>query len=70
MRLMTVVVAASAVLAAAPASAQDWTEFASQEDRFTCNFPGEPEVTETTWVSEMGAESRARLRRREGSRNR
>ena len=61
MRLMTVVAAVSAVFMAAPGAAQDWTEFASQEDRFTCNFPGEPTVTESTWVSEMGAEVPARV---------
>ena len=61
MRLITVVAAASVVFMAAPGSAQDWTEFASQEDRFTCNFPGQPEVTETTWTSEFGAELPARV---------
>ena len=61
MRLITVVAAASVVFMAAPGSAQDWTEYASQEDRFTCNFPGQPEVTESTWVSEFGAELPARV---------
>ena len=61
MRLITVVAAASLLAIAAPAPAQDWTEFASQEDRFTCNFPGEPAVTETTWTSEFGAELPARV---------
>ncbi len=61
MRLITLAAAASVVFMAAPGSAQDWAEFASQQDRFTCNFPGEPEVTETTWVSEFGAELPARV---------
>ena len=61
MRLITVVAVASLLLTAAPGAAQEWTEFASQEDRFTCNFPGQPEVTETTWVSEFGAELPARV---------
>ena len=61
MRLITVVAAASVVFMAAPGLAQDWTEFASLEDRFTCNFPGEPTVTETTWTSEFGAELPARV---------
>ena len=61
MRLITVVAAASLLAVAAPGLAQDWTEFASLEDRFTCNFPGQPTVTETTWVSEFGAELPARV---------
>ncbi len=61
MRLITVVAAASLLLLPAPGSAQEWTEYASREDRFTCNFPGEPEVTETAWVSEFGAEVPARV---------
>ena len=48
MRLIPVVATASLLFIAAPGSAQDWTEYANQEDRFTCNFPGEPQVTETT----------------------
>ena len=28
--------------------AQEWIEFASREDRFTCNFPSQPKVTQTT----------------------
>ena len=45
----------SALLAAlaAPALAQeDYTEFASKEDRFTVTFPGKPVVTEGTWLTE------------------
>ena len=30
-----------------PAFAQEWIEFASREDRFTCNFPSQPTVTQT-----------------------
>lgn len=44
-----------------PALGQGWIEYANREDRFTCNFPGQPEVTETTWVSEFGAELPARV---------
>jgi hypothetical protein len=42
-------------LGAGRALAQEWTEFASREDRFTCNFPGQPAVTQTTWTSETFA---------------
>lgn len=61
MRLITVVAAASLLLTAAPGAAQEWTEFASQKDRFTCNFPGQPEVTDSIWTSEFGAELPARV---------
>jgi hypothetical protein len=46
---------------AAPASAQEWTEFISKEDGFRVNFPGQPKVTETTWTSEYGADLPARV---------
>jgi hypothetical protein len=46
-----------AVVLAIPgvAVAQEWAEFTSKEDRFTCNFPGEPKTAATTWTSEHGA---------------
>jgi hypothetical protein len=34
---------------------EDWIEFSSREDRFSINFPGQPTVTESTWVSQFGA---------------
>ncbi len=61
MRLIPVVATASILLISAPALAQDWIEFANREDRFTCNFPGQPNVTETTWLSEYEAELPARV---------
>ena len=61
MRLISVVAAVSILSTSAPAWAQEWIEFASQEDRFTCNFPGQPLVTETTWLSEYDAELPARV---------
>lgn len=61
MRLISVLLAAFILAIPVAAEAQDWTDFASREDRFTCNFPGEPTVTETTWISEYGAELPARL---------
>ena len=42
-------------------SAQEWIEFANRADRFTCNFPSQPKVTETTYRSEHGAELPARV---------
>jgi hypothetical protein len=54
---MRVVLVASVMLlsVAGSASAQEWVEFASREDRFTCNFPGQPRITQGTWTSEYGA---------------
>jgi len=40
---------------------EEWTEFASPDDRFTCNFPGRPAVTDTTWTSEFGAQLKGRI---------
>lgn len=31
---------------------EEYTEFASKEDRFTVTFPGKPTLTETTWLTE------------------
>jgi len=49
------------LMLAATASAQDWTEFGSPEDRFTITFPGQPQVTDTTWVSQYQAILPARV---------
>ena len=62
MRLRSLV-ALLVLSASSPAVAQDWIEFASREDRFTCNFPGQPNVTETTYRSQFGADLPARLYR-------
>ena len=35
--------------------AQEWRTFTSMEDRFSANYPGEPEVTEILWETEYGA---------------
>lgn len=43
------------------AFAQEWEEFFSREERFTCNFPGKPTVTETSWTSQFGAILPARV---------
>ena len=54
---------AAVVVLSIPVAAfgQEWTEFTSPEDRFTCNFPGPPTVTETMWMSEHGAALPARI---------
>ena len=63
-RLVSTRVAVAALLAlwvAAPALAQEWTEFASREDRFSINFPGAPRVIATTYKSQFGADLPARV---------
>ncbi len=62
MRLMPFMSAALVLAMSAPLFAQeDYTEFASKEERFTVTFPGKPTVTETTWTSEYGAVLPARV---------
>ena len=41
--------------------AQEWIEYANRDDRFTCNFPSQPKVTETMYRSEHGADLPARV---------
>ena len=41
--------------------AQEWIEFASKEDRFTCNFPVQPKITQTTYRSQHEADLPARI---------
>src|SRR5262245_15801042 len=53
--------AASVLLLSGPVLAQDWTEFASRQDRFTCNFPGSPAVMETIYRSQHEADLPARI---------
>src|SRR5437899_10906093 len=44
-----------------PLFAQEWMEFASREDRFTCLFPEQPKATDATYRSEYGADLPARV---------
>src|SRR5499425_952232 len=48
------------VSASAPLLAQEWIEFASREDRFTCNFPSQPKMTQNTYRSLHEADLPAR----------
>ena len=57
MHRTTVIAAILFVVASTSASAQEWIEFASREDGFTCNFPGQPDdQPETTFRSQFGAD--------------
>ena len=60
---MRSILVSTALMAAisGPLLAQEWIEFASREDRFTCNFPSQPKVTETAYRSEHGADLPARV---------
>lgn len=61
MRLTPIISMAVALSVAAPLFAQEWVEFASREDRFTCLFPTQPKVTETTYLSQHEANLPARI---------
>jgi hypothetical protein len=51
------VVAAFVLLSIGGATfAQDWTEFVSKEDLFSTNFPGTPQITQSTYRSQFGAD--------------
>lgn len=54
MRIIPLVPISLIVCLAAPASAQEWTEYINKEDGFTMNFPGQPQVSAITWPSEYG----------------
>jgi hypothetical protein len=54
MRLIRLVPAALILFASVPAVAQDWIEYASREDRFTVNFPGQPTVQNIDFRTEYG----------------
>src|SRR6266850_6150919 len=55
MRLMPLISSALVLAMSGTSFAQEWTEFSSREDQFTITFPGQPKVTETTWLSQFGA---------------
>lgn len=61
MRLMLFLSTTFILALSATSFAQDWNEFSSREDRFTIIFPGQPELSETTWVSQYGAILPARV---------
>ena len=52
MRLIPIMAVVMSLLIPYPSFAQGWTEFANQQDFFTVNFPGEPEVSDITFESE------------------
>lgn len=61
MRLIRLLPAALLLFGAAASPARDWIEYVSRADRFSLNFPGQPKVQESTWMSEYGATFPARV---------
>ena len=61
MGLKTFVLMIVVAFVTAPAFAQEWVEFASSQDRFTCLFPTQPNVTETKYLSQHEASLPARV---------
>ena len=54
-------VALMAVLVPGPSSAQGWFEYVNEQDLFTVNLPGEPQVQDIRYDSEFNAVFPARL---------
>jgi hypothetical protein len=64
MRTTPLIPAAIVLILVAPAAAQDdWDEFASREDGFSVNFPGQPKVEHTTWTTQYRYTAPARIYR-------
>ena len=70
MRSITALSIALTLCLSAPAAAQEWTQFQSLEDGFSVNFPGQPNVEETTFVSEYNYTLPARVYSAERGRER
>jgi hypothetical protein len=54
MHRIALIAAASILFISAPVFAQEWIEYASQQDLFTVNFPSQPKVQEITYTTEYG----------------
>jgi hypothetical protein len=64
MRPNPLIAAAVVLVLAGPAFAQEeWDVFASREDGFSVNFPGQPKVEETTWTTQYRYTAPARIYR-------
>jgi len=61
MRLTPLISAALVLSISGPSFAQEWIEFANRSDRFSCLFPSQPKITETTYRSEQRADLPARV---------
>jgi hypothetical protein len=65
MRLTRWIAAALVLSFTSPAFAQEWENFQFGDDGFEVNFPGRPEIEETTWTSQYNYELPARVYRGE-----
>ena len=54
MRRMSLIAAAWVLFISATAFAQEWIEYASQQDFFTVNFPSQPKVQDINYTTEYG----------------
>ena len=61
MRLTHWMAAALVLSLTTPALAQEWDNFVFAEDGFSVNFPGRPQVENTTWISQYRYELPARV---------
>ena len=55
MRRLVLITAAIMLCASGASFAQEWMDYINKEDRFTVNFPGQPQLQTITWPSEYGA---------------
>lgn len=60
MRMLGVLAATVLFLSPVGTSAQGWFEYVNREDRFSVNFPSQPDISELVYVSETGASIPAR----------
>ena len=56
-------IAATLIFVAVPSLAQTWSTYVERADRFSANFPGEPEVAQISWDSEYRAVFPGRVHR-------
>src|SRR5262245_21804868 len=54
-------IAAVGLLMSVTAFAQEWIEYASQQDFFTVNFPSQPKIQDITYTTEYGITLPARV---------
>jgi hypothetical protein len=60
MRLLGVLAVTLLFLSPLSAAAQGWFEYVNQEDRFSVNFPSQPEISDQDYLSASGASIPAR----------
>ena len=49
------------ILSASVFAQGEWTEYKSDQDHFTCDFPGQPKVTEQPYTTQFGTKLPSRL---------